>query len=169
MKSPLKPNLSSGVRVNISKLPMPLSIIIAVVVVGMGVYAFVAYYLPEQEDPAANIGDPTTQTGAAATAGDATDSAANTAAATAGDPAAPTDPATAAPAPPADPAPTFPINITPADVKALILLPTIGEARANKIIAYRTANGPFAAIEDIQKVKGIGSEIFKELRDKVTV
>jgi competence ComEA-like helix-hairpin-helix protein len=168
MKSPLKPNLSSGVRVNISKLPMPLSIIIAIIVVGMAVYAFVTYYLSEQEPPA-TPGDPTTQTTPATTPGGSTDSAATPATATAGDPAAPTDPATATHAPPADPAPTFPININTADVKALILLPNIGEARANKIIAYRTANGPFATIEDIQNVKGIGPEIFKELRDKVTV
>jgi competence protein ComEA len=168
MKSQIKPNISSGVRVNISKLPMPLAIIIAVIVVGMGVYAFVTYYLSEQDAPA-TPGDPTTQTTPAANAGDSTDPAATPAAATAGDPAAPTGPAQTTPVPPADPAPTFPININTADAKALILLPNIGEARANKIIAYRTANGPFATIEDIQNVKGIGPEIFKEMQSKIVV
>lgn len=49
------------------------------------------------------------------------------------------------------------ININTADVATLDTLPHVGLTTAQKIIDYRTANGPFMKIEDLQKVKGIGS------------
>ncbi len=49
------------------------------------------------------------------------------------------------------------VNINTADGTTLETLPHIGQTLANRIIAYRTQNGLFATIEDLQKVSGIGS------------
>ncbi|MBU6323787.1 MAG: helix-hairpin-helix domain-containing protein [Patescibacteria group bacterium] len=49
------------------------------------------------------------------------------------------------------------VDINTADATTLETLPHIGASLANKIIAYRTQNGPFASIGDLQKVSGIGS------------
>jgi competence ComEA-like helix-hairpin-helix protein len=173
LKKTTNSNPFSAIRVNINKLPTPLATIIAILVVGMSVYTFVTSNLMEPEDPATP--PVTTTDGAIATPPDIPENPVDPAA-PGSDPAPPVTPpdTPADPAPPAAPitpapAPTFPININTANVKTLILLPNIGEARANKIIAYRTANGLFTTIEDIQNVKGIGPEIFKELQGKITV
>src|SRR3989338_3828198 len=49
------------------------------------------------------------------------------------------------------------ININTADTVLLDTLPGIGPAYASDIIAYREVHGPFATIEDLQKVPNIGS------------
>ncbi len=49
------------------------------------------------------------------------------------------------------------VHTNTADSATLQPLPHIGAATANKIITYRTQNGPFASIEGLQKVSGIGS------------
>jgi competence protein ComEA len=61
------------------------------------------------------------------------------------------------------------ININTAGVAELDSLPRIGPATAQRIIEYRSANGPFAAIEDIQNVKGVGPATFSDLQDKISV
>jgi competence protein ComEA len=48
-------------------------------------------------------------------------------------------------------------------------LPRIGPTMAQRIVEYREANGPFAAIEDIQNVPGIGTATFEELKGLITV
>ncbi|NYE56295.1 ComEA family DNA-binding protein, partial [Carboxydothermus ferrireducens] len=48
-------------------------------------------------------------------------------------------------------------------------LPGVGPATAAKIIEYREQNGPFATIEDLKKVKGIGDKKFETLKDYITV
>ena len=40
---------------------------------------------------------------------------------------------------------------------------------AQRIIAYREANGPLASIEDIQNIPGIGPATFEGLRDLISV
>jgi competence protein ComEA len=40
---------------------------------------------------------------------------------------------------------------------------------AQRIIAYREANGPFASVEDLQKVDGVGADTFEKLRELITV
>ncbi|TFC20200.1 hypothetical protein E3O51_05650 [Cryobacterium sp. MDB2-10] len=40
---------------------------------------------------------------------------------------------------------------------------------AQRIVDYRSANGPFAAIEDLRNVTGIGDKTFEVLKDLVTV
>lgn len=49
------------------------------------------------------------------------------------------------------------ININTADSALLDTLPGVGSVIAGRIIEYRETNGPFTSIEEIQKVKGIGS------------
>lgn len=61
------------------------------------------------------------------------------------------------------------VNINTADVAALCTLPGIGESRANDIIAYREANGPFESCEDIMNVTGIKTSVYNKIKDKITV
>lgn len=60
------------------------------------------------------------------------------------------------------------VDINTADVATLMLLKGIGEAKAKAIIEYREAQ-PFAAIEDIMKVSGIGEKTFETLKEHITV
>ncbi|CAG0989717.1 partial ComE operon protein 1, partial [Gammaproteobacteria bacterium] len=64
---------------------------------------------------------------------------------------------------------TAPININTATLEELDLLPGIGPSIAQAIIDYRTQNGPFKTIEDINAVKGIGDALFAKIKDSITV
>ncbi len=68
----------------------------------------------------------------------------------------------------ATPASTL-VNINTATAAELEMLPHIGPAMAQRIIAYREAYGPFARIEDIQNVEGIGETRYEELAPFITV
>jgi len=61
------------------------------------------------------------------------------------------------------------ININTADAATLDTLPGIGPTKAQAIIEYRTAHGPFAAIGDIQNVSGIGPATFADIAAFITV
>lgn len=61
------------------------------------------------------------------------------------------------------------VDINTASVADLDALPGIGQSFAERIIEYRTENGPFQAIEDLQKVKGIGPALFAKIAPQVTV
>ncbi len=61
------------------------------------------------------------------------------------------------------------VNINTASADELDKLPGIGQTTAQRIIAYRTDNGPFAAIEDIVNVAGIGTATYDEIKDLITV
>jgi competence protein ComEA len=61
------------------------------------------------------------------------------------------------------------ININLADESSLILLPSIGEKTARKIINYRSEYGKFERIEDIQKVKGIGKVKFEKIKKYIDI
>ena len=78
----------------------------------------------------------------------------------------------AVPPPPSGSAPgaaTEKININTASAEELDKLPGIGPAIAKAIIDYRTKNGPFKTIEDINDVKGIGDALFEKIKDQITV
>lgn len=59
------------------------------------------------------------------------------------------------------------ININTADSRALEELPGIGPALAQRIIDYRTADGPFLSVEDLLNVPGIGEKKLDQLRNHV--
>ncbi len=61
------------------------------------------------------------------------------------------------------------ININLASRADLERLPRIGPAIAQRIIAYREANGPFPTIEAIESVKGIGPKTFERIAPSITV
>ncbi len=61
------------------------------------------------------------------------------------------------------------ININTATQTDLEMLPGIGPGTATNIIAHRESNGPFAAIEAIMDVPGIGEGKFGAIRDLITV
>jgi competence protein ComEA len=45
----------------------------------------------------------------------------------------------------------------------------VGEAKAKAIVAYRDANGPFASVDELLEVKGIGKAILDRNREKLEV
>jgi competence protein ComEA len=61
------------------------------------------------------------------------------------------------------------VNVNTASATDLETLPGIGEVIAQRIVDYRTQNGPFAAVDDLLAVSGIGDAILGDIRDLVTV
>ena len=61
------------------------------------------------------------------------------------------------------------ININTADAALLDTLQGIGPSKAAAIVDYRTKNGSFARIEDIQNVSGIGPSTYAGLAPFITV
>jgi comEA protein len=61
------------------------------------------------------------------------------------------------------------ININSASKEQLTLLPGIGDATAEKILAYRKEYGSFRKIEDIMKIKGIGTKKFEKFKAFITI
>jgi competence protein ComEA len=61
------------------------------------------------------------------------------------------------------------VDINTATLEQLDILPGIGPKTAQEIIDYRNANGPFARIENIMDVPGIGQATFGKIKDLITV
>jgi competence protein ComEA len=55
------------------------------------------------------------------------------------------------------------LNLNSATEEQLLMLPTVGPAKAERIIKWRTMNGGFRRIADIRRVKGFGYKTFKRL------
>jgi competence ComEA-like helix-hairpin-helix protein len=62
-----------------------------------------------------------------------------------------------------------PVNLNTATFSQLDNLPGIGPARAAAILQEREARGPFAAVEELSRVPGLGSAAIARLRDRVVV
>jgi competence protein ComEA len=62
-----------------------------------------------------------------------------------------------------------PVNLNTAGAAELETLPGIGPVLAQRIIDYRTQNGPFASIEALKEVQGIGDLTFERLKGRIVV
>jgi len=80
------------------------------------------------------------------------------------DPAAPASNQAAATAKPGK------LNLNTADAQTIQSeLSGIGEAKAQAIVAYREANGPFSSVDELLEVKGIGKSLLDKNRDKLDI
>jgi competence protein ComEA len=61
------------------------------------------------------------------------------------------------------------VNINTASATELETLSGIGEVLAAEIVSYRTENGPFASVDELDEVSGIGPATLEDIRDQVTV
>ena len=61
------------------------------------------------------------------------------------------------------------VDINNASVAQLDTLPGIGPSTAQKIVEYRDANGPFATIDEIMSVSGIGPAKFEQIQSFISV
>lgn len=61
------------------------------------------------------------------------------------------------------------VNINTANATQLTQLPGVGPAIAQKIIDYRTANGPFTSVDDLTKVPGIGAAKLAQIKSHARV
>ncbi len=60
------------------------------------------------------------------------------------------------------------ININLANEQELQAIPGIGPTTAQRIIEYRSDYGSFRDLEDLEKVKGIGSKKSQKIKEHIT-
>lgn len=61
-----------------------------------------------------------------------------------------------------------PVNVNTANAKTLAAsLDGVGLGKAQAIVAYRDAHGPFKSIDELGKVKGIGAKTLARNRDTI--
>jgi competence protein ComEA len=61
------------------------------------------------------------------------------------------------------------LDLNTATADQLDALPGVGPVLAERIVAWRDAHGPFASVDQLREVSGIGERKFAELRDLVRV
>jgi competence protein ComEA len=61
------------------------------------------------------------------------------------------------------------VDINTAGQKELAALPGIGAVKAEAIVKHRQENGPFASVDDLAKVKGIGRKSLESIREHLEV
>ena len=62
-----------------------------------------------------------------------------------------------------------PVDINTADAKTLEALDGIGASKAAAIVEYRSKNGPFKNVADLEKVPGIGEATVAKNRDNIVL
>lgn len=70
---------------------------------------------------------------------------------------------------PSSPSAAEPLNLNTASPDALQTLPGIGPALADRIDTYRSTQRPFQRVEELQRVRGIGTKTLAQLRPLVYV
>lgn len=65
--------------------------------------------------------------------------------------------------PPAGKATTGRLNLNTATAEQLEMLPGVGPAKAERIVAFRGKHGPFKRVADLRRVKGFGRKTLKKL------
>ena len=62
------------------------------------------------------------------------------------------------------------VNINSADAKTLAQkLDGVGRSRAEEIVRYREAYGPFYTVDELMEVRGVGKSIVDNNRDRITL
>lgn len=61
------------------------------------------------------------------------------------------------------------VNLNTATEEQLMLLPTVGPAKAERIVTWRKKHGGFKRIADLRRVKGFGYKTFKRLAPLLAV
>ena len=61
------------------------------------------------------------------------------------------------------------VNINQAGIDGLQLLPGVGPALAERIVAYRDEHGPFQSVDQLVDVRGIGAKKLAKLRESVAL
>lgn len=67
---------------------------------------------------------------------------------------------------------TQPMQLNVNTVDAMVLqsqLKGIGKAKAEAIVAYREAHGPFSSVEELLEVNGIGAALLERNRARLTI
>ena len=74
------------------------------------------------------------------------------------------DPARVTPAPAqAPPGARRKLDVNQAEAWMLTAIPGIGEAMADRIVAYRDIRGELVAIEELSRIEGVGERLFATL------
>ncbi|MGD9722391.1 MAG: ComEA family DNA-binding protein [Pirellulales bacterium] len=58
----------------------------------------------------------------------------------------------------------FQVDVNRAEWPELTTLPGVGEALARRIVESRAADGPYADLEELRRVRGIGPKTLDEIR-----
>lgn len=64
---------------------------------------------------------------------------------------------------------SYKLDINTATKSQLMELPGIGEVIAERIIAFRTSNGPFIAVDELLNVEGIGNMKLQQIEIYICV
>ena len=80
---------------------------------------------------------------------------------------APTNPPPSTTQPDPTTTPNTPVNLNTATLAELDALPGVGPVLAQRILDYRTQNGPFTTVDQLQEVPGVGPKKFDSLKPHV--
>ena len=61
------------------------------------------------------------------------------------------------------------VNLNTATLQELTTLPGVGKKKAAAIIEYRSKNGKFKSVDDLTKVKGVGTKMLAKLKGRLNV
>lgn len=64
---------------------------------------------------------------------------------------------------------TAKVNINTASVEELGTLPRVGPVMAQRIVDWRKEHGPFASVDELDAIDGIGPKLMEALKDLVAV
>jgi competence protein ComEA len=66
---------------------------------------------------------------------------------------------------------TSAVNINTADAQTMINahIKGIGKKRAEAIVAYREAHGPFKSLDDLKKIKGLNGKVIDANRERLAI